>query len=73
MEEQVSDVDWTTLLILSILLGGLGVDRFYSGHVGLGVLKLFTAGGCGVWALIDMIMIATGKFRDGDGLLVVNQ
>jgi len=73
MEEQVSDVDWTTLLILSILLGGLGVDRFYSGHVGLGVLKLITAGGCGVWALIDMIMIATGKFRDGDGLLVVNQ
>ncbi|MED5231547.1 MAG: TM2 domain-containing protein [Candidatus Thermoplasmatota archaeon] len=73
MEEQVSDVDWTTLLILSVLLGGLGVDRFYSGHVGLGVLKLITAGGCGVWALIDMIMIATGKFRDGDGLLVVNQ
>jgi len=73
MEEEISDVDWTTLLILSILLGGLGVDRFYSGHVGLGVLKLITAGGCGVWALIDMIMIATGKFRDGDGLLVVNQ
>ncbi len=73
MEEEISDVDWTTLLILSVLLGGLGVDRFYSGHVGLGVLKLITAGGCGVWALIDMIMIATGKFRDGDGLLVVNQ
>ena len=73
MEEEISDVDWTTLLILSILLGGLGVDRFYSGHVGLGVLKLITMGGCGVWALIDKIMIATGKFRDGDGLLVVNQ
>jgi len=73
MEEEISDVDWTTLLILSVLLGGLGVDRFYSGHVGLGVLKLITMGGCGVWALIDMIMIATGKFRDGDGLLVVNQ
>ncbi|MED5257308.1 MAG: TM2 domain-containing protein, partial [Candidatus Thermoplasmatota archaeon] len=38
MEEQTSDKDWTTLLILSVLLGGLGVDRFYAGHIGLGVL-----------------------------------
>ena len=73
MEEEYSDVDWTTLLILSVLLGGLGVDRFFSGHIGLGVLKLLTIGGCGIWALIDIIMIATGKFRDGDGRLVVNQ
>ena len=73
MEEEYSDVDWTTLLILSVLLGGLGVDRFFSGHIGLGVLKLITLGGCGVWAIIDIIMIATGKFRDGEGRLVVNQ
>jgi len=73
MEEEYSDVDWTTLLILSVLLGGLGVDRFFSGHIGLGVLKLITVGGCGIWAIIDIIMIATGKFRDGEGRLVVNQ
>ncbi len=73
MEEEYSDVDWTTLLILSVVLGGLGVDRFFSGHIGLGVLKLITIGGCGIWALIDIIMIVTGKFRDGDGRLVVNQ
>ena len=73
MEEEYSDVDWTTLLILSVLLGGLGVDRFFSGHIGLGVLKLITLGGCGIWAIIDLIMIATGKFRDGEGRLVVNQ
>tara|TARA_A100001234_G_scaffold11818_1_gene9709 strand:+ start:97 stop:318 length:222 start_codon:yes stop_codon:yes gene_type:complete len=73
MEEEYSDVDWTTLLILSVLLGGLGVDRFFSGHIGLGVLKLITIGGCGIWAIIDVIMIATGKFRDGEGRLVVNQ
>ena len=73
MEEEYSDVDWTTLLILSVLLGGLGVDRFFSGHIGLGVLKLITFGGCGIWSLIDLIMIATGKFRDADGYLVVNQ
>ena len=73
MEEQTSDKDWTTLLILSILLGGLGVDRFYAGHIGLGVLKLLTLGGCGIWALIDIIMVATGKFTDADGLPIVNQ
>ena len=73
MEEQTSDKDWTTLLILSVLLGGLGVDRFYAGHIGLGVLKLLTIGGCGIWALIDIIMVATGKFTDADGLPIVNE
>ena len=73
MEEQTSDKDWTTLLILSLLLGWLGVDRFYAGHIGLGVLKLLTVGGCGIWALIDIIMVATGKFTDADGLPIVNQ
>ena len=73
MEEQTSDKDWTTLLILSVLLGGLGVDRFYAGHIGLGVLKLLTIGGCGIWALIDIVLVATGKFSDADGLPIVNQ
>ena len=73
MEEQTSDKDWTTLLILSILLGGLGVDRFYAGHIGLGVLKLLTVGGCGIWALIDIILVAVGNFTDADGLPIVNQ
>ena len=73
MEEQTSDKDWTTLLILSVLLGGLGADRFYAGHIGLGVLKLLTIGACGIWALIDIIMVATGKFTDADGLPIVNQ
>ncbi len=59
--------DFLTALLLSIFLGSLGVDRFYMGYIGLGVLKLITLGGCGVWYLIDVIMIATKSLNDADG------
>lgn len=58
---------FTTALLLSFFLGGLGVDRFYLGYTGLGVAKLLTLGGCGIWALVDFIMIATGKMKDANG------
>ncbi|MBQ5953670.1 MAG: NINE protein [Lachnospiraceae bacterium] len=57
----------TTALILSILLGGLGVDRFYLGYTGMGILKLLTVGCFGILSLIDIINIATGKLRPADG------
>ena len=47
----------TTMLILSLLVGELGVDRFLLDEVGLGVLKLITCGGCGVWWLIDLFSV----------------
>jgi len=49
--------DPMTALLLSLFLGYLGVDRFYLGQAGLGVIKLLTCGGCGIWALIDWFLI----------------
>jgi hypothetical protein len=62
-----NDKNQTTALILSIFVGWLGVDRFYLGYVGLGILKLITFGGCGIWWLIDLILIAMNKLKDADG------
>lgn len=44
-------------LIISIFFGGLGIDRFFIGDVGLGIVKLITCGGCGIWTLIDWFLI----------------
>lgn len=49
--------DPTTALILSILIGGLGVDRFYIGDTGLGIGKLLTCGGLYVWTIVDWFLI----------------
>jgi TM2 domain-containing membrane protein YozV len=59
--------DWLVALLLSIFLGAFGVDRFYLGHIGLGILKLITCGGIGIWSIIDIILIATNKLRDKNG------
>ena len=49
--------DPTVSLILSILIGTLGIDRFFIGDTGLGVGKLLTCGGFGIWAIIDWFLI----------------
>ncbi len=53
------DLNWGLTLLMSILFGCLGVDRFMMRQVGVGLFKLFTIGGFGVWWLIDVILIAT--------------
>ncbi|WP_336644943.1 Ltp family lipoprotein [Microbacterium sp. USHLN186] len=53
--------------LLAMLVGVFGVDRFYLGKVGTGILKLISFGGIGVWALIDLIMVLTGATRDKAG------
>jgi TM2 domain-containing membrane protein YozV len=58
-------VNWLACLLVSIFVGSLGIDRFMMGHVGLGILKLITLGGFGIWTLIDIILIATKyKFKN---------
>ncbi len=58
-------VNWVLALVMSVAFGHLGVDRFIMGHIGLGILKLLTLGGMGIWWLIDLILIATKhKFKN---------
>lgn len=55
-----------TALLLVIFLGGLGIHRFYLGYTWQGVVQLLTAGGCGIWAIIDLIRIITGELKPKD-------
>ena len=69
---EVSTKSKTTAALLSFFLGALGIDRFYLGKTGLGVGKLLTFGGFGIWAFIDFVYILTGNAKDGDNLPVKN-
>lgn len=70
--ENKSEKDWLVTLLLCIFVGGIGIHRFYAGKIGTGILQLLTAGGCGIWTLVDLIMIITGKFTDSEGKVIIN-
>lgn len=55
--------DPTTTLIISIVGGSLGIDRFFLGDTGLGIAKLLTCGGIGIWAIVDWFLIQ-GRARE---------
>ncbi len=54
-------------LILCALVGTLGIHRFYLGYTGIGIIQLLTLGVCGIWTLIDLIMIITGDLKPKNG------
>jgi len=64
----VSRKSKTVALLLCIFLGGVGAHKFYVGKVGMGILYLLTVGFFGIGWLIDIILIATGSFKDEFGL-----
>jgi TM2 domain-containing membrane protein YozV len=62
-----SDKSQVIALILVLLVGGLGIHRFYLGYTWQGVVQLLTLGGLGIWSLIDLIRIITGDLQPKDG------
>ena len=57
----------TTMIILCLLLGPLGIHRFMMGYTGIGVLMILTGGVCGILTLVDFIRILTGGLKMADG------
>ena len=68
-----SDKDWLTTLLLCFFLGTFGIHSFYAGKTVIGVVQLITLGGCGIWALIDFIMIICGNYKYAQGKIIVNK
>jgi TM2 domain-containing membrane protein YozV len=70
---RISGKNKDVLVLLAAFLGVFGIDRFYRGQVGLGILKLITFGGCGIWALVDqLIYLLSDLPTDSDGAVIVD-
>jgi TM2 domain-containing membrane protein YozV len=69
----VGTCDWLTTLLLCFFLGSLGVHSFYAKKTGIGIFQLLTLGGCGIWVLVDFIMILSNGYKDGNGNALVRK
>jgi hypothetical protein len=63
-----SDKSRGIAFILALVLGVFGAHRFYVGKIGTGILMALTLGGMGIWYLYDVVLVASGQFRDAEGL-----
>ncbi|GAA5018241.1 hypothetical protein GCM10023258_04930 [Terrabacter aeriphilus] len=68
----VSDRSRLAAALLCFFVGWLGIHRFYVGKVGTGILQLVTVGGFGIWALVDLVLVLVGVFRDKQDRLLLN-
>lgn len=66
-----SERNWGTCFLLFLFLGWLGAHRFYAGKIGTAILYIFTFGGVGIWALVDLISIVFGNFTDKEGKFII--
>ena len=69
--KQKSEKSWGTCFLLFLFLGYLGAHRFYAGKIGTAILYIFTFGGVGIWALVDLISIVLGSFTDKEGKFII--
>ena len=69
-DSEISPKSRLAAVLLCFLFGVFGAHRFYVGKIGTGILMLVTGGGFVIWALIDLIIIIVGSFRDKEGRLV---
>ena len=71
LSSQVAPIDtqrhFLAVFFLSFMVGTFGIDRFYLGKIGTGIVKLLTLGGLGLWTLIDLVLIMSGSMRDAKG------
>lgn len=70
-QQETSDKNWWTALLLCIFVGIFGAHRFYAGKTGTGVIWLFTLGCVGYGWIIDMVLIVLGKFKDDQGRRII--
>ena len=70
--DDISTKSRLAVTLLSWFLGPIGIHRFYLGKIGTGILMIVTAGGLGIWWLIDFIMAVSGAMKDKEGLPIKN-
>ena len=70
--EEISPKSRLASTLLAFFLGEFGAHRFYLGKIGTAVAMLLTAGGLGIWALVDFIFAVSGRMKDKKGKLIRN-